>query len=273
MSAAAPLDGQVLRYDGTAGQWAPAATGSVIQVTAASPLSATAGTSPRISLSGTVAIANGGTGLTTAPTSATQFLRANGAATGGLSAASPRRILPVLSGTYANLASAQTIAGTKNFTGALLVPTAASAPACLQGGLYLNTTDGTLYFCSAGVWKKSAASGGGARLEFALSTSISGRSRPPRDHSPSPCRTRATPIPPGSSCRSRAASRSRTPAAPPSPPAPTAPSPWACLRAAPPARARAASPRSRGRAAPRSRASRARTIRARTAAARTATRP
>ena len=64
---------------------------------------------------GTVGIANGGTGITTAPTAADEFLRANAAGTGWTVGAITAADLPNLSGTYVDLVSDQTIAGTKTF--------------------------------------------------------------------------------------------------------------------------------------------------------------
>lgn len=68
VSSAAPATGQYLAYNGTA--WAPAAGAGagVTAVTASSPLSSSGGTTPNISLTGVVAAANGGTGLSASGT-------------------------------------------------------------------------------------------------------------------------------------------------------------------------------------------------------------
>lgn len=67
VSSTAPASGQYLAYNGTA--WIPAAVVSgVTSVTASSPLASSGGTTPNISLSGIVAPANGGTGLSTSGT-------------------------------------------------------------------------------------------------------------------------------------------------------------------------------------------------------------
>jgi hypothetical protein len=88
----------------------------VLGVTASGPLSATAGQNPVISLSGIVPIANGGTGISTGPTAAGQYLRSTGA--GSWSAGSiVAGDLPSLSGTYVDLTSGQSIGGNKTFTG------------------------------------------------------------------------------------------------------------------------------------------------------------
>ena len=81
VSAAAPQDGQVLKYNAASGQWLPSVDavnpGTVTSVSAKAPLSiANATTTPAITL-GTVGIANGGTGITTQPSS-NQFLRDDG---------------------------------------------------------------------------------------------------------------------------------------------------------------------------------------------------
>ncbi len=87
----------------------------VLAVGASAPLASSGGANPSISLTGTVPIANGGTGITTAPASAGQYLRSSGAGTwavGGIQAGD----VPSLSGTYVDLASNQTIAGNKIFS-------------------------------------------------------------------------------------------------------------------------------------------------------------
>lgn len=79
LAATAPTENQVLKFHAATG-WTPdvTSTGTVTGVTASAPLTvATGSTTPALSL-GTVPIANGGTGLTTAPTSH-QFLRDDGA--------------------------------------------------------------------------------------------------------------------------------------------------------------------------------------------------
>jgi hypothetical protein len=66
----------------------------------------------------TVPIANGGTGITTAPVSAGQFLRSAAAGSwsvGGIQAGD----LPSLSGTYVDLSTNQSVGGNKTFTGTI----------------------------------------------------------------------------------------------------------------------------------------------------------
>ena len=80
VAASAPSDGQVLKYHPTGG-WQPDVDlvnpGTVTSVTVTAPLTVSNGTStPAIAL-GTVGVANGGTGVTTAP-SAHMFLRDDG---------------------------------------------------------------------------------------------------------------------------------------------------------------------------------------------------
>ena len=85
VSTTAPSSGQVLKFNGT--QWAPAAdsTGSgVTSVTASAPLSATGTTAVTITLNGTVATNRGGTGMTTAPSAAGQFMRSTGSGAWGV---------------------------------------------------------------------------------------------------------------------------------------------------------------------------------------------
>jgi hypothetical protein len=66
LSAGTAINGQFLRFN--AGSWAPATIAipaSVTNVTATAPLISSGGTTPNISLSGTLPVANGGTGRTT----------------------------------------------------------------------------------------------------------------------------------------------------------------------------------------------------------------
>ena len=86
----------------------------VLSVGASSPLASSGGATPSISLTGIVPIANGGTGISTAPSTAAQYLRSSGAgawAIGNIQAGD----VPSLSGTYVDLVSDQTIAGNKIF--------------------------------------------------------------------------------------------------------------------------------------------------------------
>ena len=87
----------------------------LLTLNASSPLIATAGQNPTLSL-GTVPVALGGTGITTGPMASGQYLRstAAGAINWGDIVAGD---LPSLSGTYVDLASAQSIGGNKTFTG------------------------------------------------------------------------------------------------------------------------------------------------------------
>ena len=81
-----PANGQVLKYSSSTGQWTPStdATGSgVTSVTASSPLASSGGTAPNITL-GTVPITKGGTGITSGPSAAGQFLRSTGGGTWGI---------------------------------------------------------------------------------------------------------------------------------------------------------------------------------------------
>lgn len=57
----------------------PAVTAGVSSVTASSPLASSGGSTPDISLSGTVGASNGGTGLATSGTDATKYLKSDGA--------------------------------------------------------------------------------------------------------------------------------------------------------------------------------------------------
>ena len=118
VSATAPVAGQVLKYDAAARAWTPAVDlnsgGTVTSVTASAPLSVTSGaTTPALSL-GVVGIANGGTGITSAP-SGNQFLRGDGSGSwkaGALAFGD----LPALGGAYVDLSTAQTVAGAKTFS-------------------------------------------------------------------------------------------------------------------------------------------------------------
>ena len=86
ISSVPPTTGQALVYNGT--QWAPGSGGGggVTAVTASAPLASSGGATPNISLSGIVAAANGGTGLSTSGT-AGWVLTSNG--TGGWLSAAP----------------------------------------------------------------------------------------------------------------------------------------------------------------------------------------
>ncbi len=68
VSTAAPNNGDVLKYNNVTLKYEPApdqnSGGTVGSVTASSPLNSTGGSSPNISLTGTVPVGNGGTGLT-----------------------------------------------------------------------------------------------------------------------------------------------------------------------------------------------------------------
>jgi hypothetical protein len=86
----------------------------LLGLTASAPLAATAGQTPALTL-GTVGIGNGGTGITTAPTSAGQYLRSSAAGTWSVNGIQSTD-LPSLSGSYVDLSSAQTIGGNKTFT-------------------------------------------------------------------------------------------------------------------------------------------------------------
>jgi hypothetical protein len=74
--------GQILKYNGT--NWACAADatgggGGVTAVTASAPLASSGGTAPNITLTGAVAVANGGTGLTSLPTNGVLYGQGTGA--------------------------------------------------------------------------------------------------------------------------------------------------------------------------------------------------
>ena len=86
----------------------------VLSVGASAPLSSSLGQNPSISL-GTVGIANGGTGITTSPAAAGQFLRSSGAGTWAVGSIASGD-LPSLSGTYVDLSSSQVIGGAKTFS-------------------------------------------------------------------------------------------------------------------------------------------------------------
>jgi hypothetical protein len=94
----------------------------VLSVGASGPLAATAGANPVISLTGSVPIANGGTGVTTAPGNAGQYLRSSGPATWAVGAIQSGD-LPSLSGTYVDLANTQVVAGAKTFNQTVTVDT------------------------------------------------------------------------------------------------------------------------------------------------------
>jgi hypothetical protein len=97
------------------GQTFPGAgNGTVTSVSAASPLSVINATStPNITLSGLVNVANGGTGIGSSGASG-NFLRSNG----GAWASAPIQAgdLPGLSGTYVDLSTTQVIGGNKTFS-------------------------------------------------------------------------------------------------------------------------------------------------------------
>ena len=127
VSATAPLDGQVLKYDVGSGQWRAGVDansgGTVTRVSASSPLTITNATStPSLAL-GVVPPANGGTGLTAS--SGTKFLRGDGLggwATGALAAGD----LPSGSGAYVQTSpgSVQVVQPTSDVRGLVVRPVA-----------------------------------------------------------------------------------------------------------------------------------------------------
>lgn len=83
-----------------------AAVGGVTSVSASAPLASSGGITPNLSLSGVVPIANGGTGISSSPNAAGQFLRSSGAgawAVGGIQASD----LPSNSASYIQNTSTQ----------------------------------------------------------------------------------------------------------------------------------------------------------------------
>jgi hypothetical protein len=76
--------GQVLAYNGST--WAPALTtnGTVTNVTASAPLSSSGGSTPVISLTGAIPVANGGTGSTTQAGALNAILPAQASNSGGI---------------------------------------------------------------------------------------------------------------------------------------------------------------------------------------------
>jgi len=87
----------------------------VLSVGASSPLASSGGANPSISLSGIVPIANGGTGIATAPSAAAQYLRSSGVGTWAVAGIQASDV-PSLSSTYVDLISDQTVAGNKTFS-------------------------------------------------------------------------------------------------------------------------------------------------------------
>jgi hypothetical protein len=153
----------------------------VLSVGASAPLASSGGANPSISLTGTVPIANGGTGITTAPASAGQFLRSSGAGTwavGNVQAGD----LPSLSGSYVDLVSNQSIAGNKTFTQAAnvtvgngvanaLVSTASDPNATAVLG---QATDTTVAGAGIGVAGTTSSPGGIAVVGTASDTTAAG---------------------------------------------------------------------------------------------------
>jgi hypothetical protein len=147
LAGTSPVSGQVLKYNGS--QWAPAAdsTGTgVTSVSASSPLASSGGTTPNITL-GTVGIGQGGTGITSGPSGAGQFLRSTGSGAWGVSGLAAGD-LPGGSGNYIqNTTSAQsanfnvTGAGTM---GALVVGGTSTLGGSLQARGGVTNDQGTL---------------------------------------------------------------------------------------------------------------------------------
>lgn len=153
--------GQVLTSAGAgAPTWTTPTTGTVTAVTASSPLASSGGATPDLSLTGTVAIANGGTNTTTTPTAgaiaygtgsayafslagtAGQVLTSNGAGAPTWSAAA--------SGTVTSVA--------QSFTGGLI--SVSGSPITSSGTLALTvagTSGGVPYFSSGTSWASTAA--------------------------------------------------------------------------------------------------------------------
>jgi hypothetical protein len=106
----------------------------VVSLVAVSPLSSTGGQSPTLSL-GVVPIANGGTGISSAPTSTTQVLHANAAGNGWMVSPLSAVDIPSLSGTYVALIGSQVVSGAKTFSSPITGSITGNA-ATVTNGLY-----------------------------------------------------------------------------------------------------------------------------------------
>ena len=137
--------GKVIGTDGTVLQWVTASGGGgVTSVTASAPLASSGGATPNISLTGTVAAANGGTGLTSYAVG--DLLYASASTTlAKLGIGAPGQVLQAGATTpeWGGLSGNVTTIQLRNSSTPSAVPTALSLSA---GELVVNTADGKLYF-------------------------------------------------------------------------------------------------------------------------------
>lgn len=125
------------------------------------------------SVSGTLGTSHGGTGITSQPTAAGQYLRSSASGTWGIGAIQATDI-PSLSGSYVDLSKVQTIAGVKTFSSELQASGGVKISGLGNGitfadgstqnsartdciGRYEDNSDGTVTDCRSGlIWLKNA---------------------------------------------------------------------------------------------------------------------
>ena len=153
--------GQVLTSAGSGTPiWTTPTTGTVTSVTASSPLSSSGGATPDLSLTGTVAIANGGTNATATPTAGAIAYGTGSAYAFSLAGTTGQVLTSNGAGapTWAAAASGTVTSVSQTFTGGII--SVSGSPIISSGTLALTvagTSGGVPYFSSASTWATSAA--------------------------------------------------------------------------------------------------------------------
>ncbi len=120
-------------------KWAAAAAGGVTSVTASAPLASSGGSTPDISLTGTVAVANGGTGLTSGTSGGVLYYSATGALASSAALAANSLVI----GGGAGVAPSTITTGVGVIT-ALGVNTGSAGAFVVNGGALGTPSSGTL---------------------------------------------------------------------------------------------------------------------------------
>ena len=134
--------------------------GTVTAVTASSPIASSGGTAPNISLTGTVAIANGGTNTTATPT-AGAIVYGTGIAQEYTAAGTTGQVLTSATAgtpTWSTPTTGTVTSVAQSFTGGII--SVSGSPITSSGTLALTvagTSGGVPYFSSASTWATSAA--------------------------------------------------------------------------------------------------------------------
>lgn len=179
VSATAPNNGDVLKYNTTTSQYEPSpdlnSGGTVGSVTASSPLSSTGGSSPNISLTGTVPVGNGGTGLTAVGpgqiligTSSNTFLNTTltgtanqvniNSASGAVTLSTPQDIATTSSPTFNKVTATGANINSIDATGSIK-PGTTTATAATAGAGAIRTNGTNLEYSDGTTWKALSTGG------------------------------------------------------------------------------------------------------------------